>query len=292
MSKQDKFTRTWIIENALTVIPRYDRGVLTLRAMHYQLVGLGMTNTTRHYKRVVAAMIQARREGIVDYSAFSDHERETLGRTDFQPSDLEEKIESAKNTIEYWMENYYLNTWENQPITPEIWIEKKALQGVFQVVCRRKGVALAPCKGYPSLTFLRDAAERFQDMKDSDKTPLILYFGDYDASGEDIPRSIQENLLNDFGVAVEVRRISLLEEQVVEWQLPHAPTKTTDSRAANWDGFGQVELDAVEPDKLQRLCRNAIDEVFDKALHKKLKERETEEKETYVSEIKEYVSNL
>lgn len=92
------------------------------------------------------------------------------------------------------------------------------------------------------------------------------------------------------GVTVEVRRISLLEEQVVEWNLPPAPAKKTDSRTANWEGLGQVELDAVHPDKLRRLCLDAIDEVFDKELHDELMIQEEEEKTEYQSILKKFVA--
>lgn len=172
-----------------------------------------------------------------------------------------------------------------------MWIEKKALQGVFQPICERNRVALAPCKGYPSLTFLNEAKDRFQAVINEGKSPVILYFGDYDASGEDIPRSIQENLAR-FGVEVEVVRIALMESQVVELGLPPAPTKEGDSRAANWDGLGQVELDAVKPELLQEWCQDAIDQYFDADIYQELRETVERETEQYKSDLKEYVKTL
>ena len=62
---------------------------------------------------------------------------------------------------------------------------------------------------------------------------------------------------------IEVRRISLVEDQVIAWKLPPAPTKVTDSRSANWDGLGQVELDAVKPEKLIELLDDAVSDIFD-----------------------------
>lgn len=160
--QQDEFTITWIIENSIKIISRYEEGVLTLRALHYQLVAIGMTNTVQHYKRVVGAMIQARWDGIVAFSAFSDHDREVLGETKFEETDLEDAIRQGTRQVTLWMKNFYKNRWENQPYFPEVWIEKKALQGVFKKPCADLDVALAPCKGYPSLTFLYEALKRFQ----------------------------------------------------------------------------------------------------------------------------------
>ncbi len=288
----DKFNRNWITRNSLDVISEYEKGVLTLRALHYQLVGLGMTNSQSHYKRVVSAMIAARWDGSVSFDAFSDHDRQVIGFTDADPTSLENSIETGKRQIRAWMNHYSRARWENQPIYPEVWIEKKALQEVFEGPCSEMEVALVPCKGYPSLTFLHEAKGRFEEALDyRQQKPVILYFGDYDASGEDIPRSIQSNF-SRFGVEVDLRRICLKEEQVVAWELPPAPTKEGDSRAKNWDGLGQVELDAVNPKKLQDLCLDAIREVFDEELYEELLIQEEAEKKDYRSALKDYVDEL
>ncbi len=289
---KDIFTKKWIVEKSLEVVAQYDKGMLTLRALHYQLVGAGMTNTTLHYKRVVSAMIWARWEGLVDFDTFSDHEREMIGSTNFKETILDDEIAKGKEQIGLWMRNYSKNRWENQPYYPEVFIEKKALQGVFQSVCIRNDVALGACKGYPSLTFLNEATQRFAKTERNGKIPVILYFGDYDPSGEDIPRAIQENIAKLGCESIEVRRFALLHEQVVAWNLPHAPAKEGDSRTAKWDGLGQVELDAVRPEKLQKLCQEAIDSVFDRELFDLLEQREETERETYIDELREYVNAL
>jgi len=287
----DIYNRNWITENAIKVIAEYAGG-LTLRALHYRLVALGMTNTISHYKRVIGAMTKARKEYQIPFDAFVDHERDTLGMTTSDPTDVDDKISEAETQIGAWMNEYSKNRWENQPIYPEVFIEKKALQGVFEQPCASKRVALSPCKGYPSLTFLHDASVRFRNAIDNGKEPVILYFGDYDASGEDIPRSIEDNMRDIMGVDVEVRRCALMEDQVIEWGLPPAPTKSTDTRAVNWDGLGQVELDAVEPRKLQRMVTDAINDVFDQDLHDELMEQQDEEKTQYVADLKLFVQSL
>lgn len=179
----------------------------------------------------------------------------------------------------------------NQPIYPEILIEKKALEGVFAKPCRNWDIAVGACKGYPSLTFLFELSERLREAQANGKQCVILYFGDYDPSGEDIPRSIGENLQKFVIFGVEIRRIALMEQQVVEWKLPPAPAKETDSRTANWDGLGQVELDAVKPEKLISLLDDAINEIFDRELYDELLERESDEREQFQTELKRYVED-
>jgi hypothetical protein len=293
MSK-DLFTKQWITDNAIEIVSRYEKGVLTLRGLHYQLVSIGMTNSTQHYKRVINAMIDARWDELIDFDAFSDNDRAMIGDTFWKPTDLDDEIQTGKNQVRAWMTSYHKNKWENQPIVPEVLIEKKALQGVFGPICEDLGVSLGACKGYPSLTFLNDLQLRFSDIIDEGKKPMILYFGDYDPSGEDIPRSIIENLKR-FGLdedSFALKRFALMEHQVIEWKLPPAPAKTTDSRTKNWDGLGQVELDAVKPEKLQSMCKEAIEECFDDELYEELEEQEAAEKLLYVANLKDFVNNL
>lgn len=286
---KDEFTREWIIEQSIDILSNYEPGVLTIRGLHYQLVSRGMTNDIQHYKRVVAATGIARWDGRISFDAFSDRDRSLATLTQSEPSDLYDKMDEAKVQVKLWMESYHLNRWENQPYYPEVFIEKKALEGVFYKPCKKHGIALGACKGYPSLTFLHDAAGRFNEAERRGQQPIIIYFGDYDPSGEDIPRALKENIINLGCESIEVRRICLVESQVVEWNLPPAPTKVTDSRSVHWDGIGQVELDAVKPEKLIELLDQSIGEIFDYNLYDELTTRESVEREKFQTELKRYV---
>jgi len=290
---KDEFNRQWILDNGIPIVKDYrNEGLdLTLRALHYRLVSVGMTNTVRHYKRVIAAMTQARWEGSVDFTDFKDHDRTVLGSTEYYETDVHEQVDSSIGLIEHVLTSYSKNRWENQPNYVEVFIEKKALQGVFSKPCSSNKVALCPCKGYPSLTYVNDAVDRFREAKSLGKKLIILYFGDYDPSGEDIPRNLKATMLR-MGIDVNVKRIALMEEQVVAWGLPPAPAKLTDSRTANWNGLGQVELDAVEPRKLMRMVENAIEEVFDNELHEELLIAQRSEGVIYIDEMKEKINDI
>lgn len=285
---KDKFTKKWIIQNSIDICSQYEHGILTLRGLHYQLVGLGMTNDIQHYKRVVNAMIDARWNELISFNQFSDLDRGMVGETAHVVTDLNDQIILGKEQVRAWMSSYHKNRWENQPFYPEILIEKKALQGVFAPIADKWDIALGACKGYPSLTFLHDIYKRFRYIE---KEIIILYFGDYDPSGEDIPRSIIENL-ERFGIRVDLRRIALMEDQVIAWHLPPAPAKITDSRTSNWDGLGQVELDAVKPEKLQSLCEDAIETIFDHGLFSILQREEEDERKLYQDELKRFVIDI
>lgn len=286
--KMDQFNRSWIIENALEELSNYEPGTLTIRGLHYRLVSRGMTNSMRHYKRVVSAMISCRWDNQVSFETFSDHDREVLGVTEADETTVDKAIDRAEWVVDHYLNRYNKNMWENQPIYPEVFIEKKALQGLFEPICQRFNVALSPCKGYPSLTFLYEASQRFIERRGEGKEPTILYFGDYDPSGEDIPRSIGENL-SKMGVSVNVIRIALLEEQVIDLGLPPAPAKVGDSRTSSWDGLGQVELDAVEPNLLKSMARDAILSIRDEDLYQELLRAQSEELSEYRTRVREMI---
>lgn len=279
MKEKSKFTKQWIIDNGIPIVKDYNKNI-TIRELYYQLVAIGMTNDMLHYRKVVNAMAWARWNDLLEFDAFLDHERETLGNTDYRETDVETASRIAKDQIKIWATSYRKNRWENQPYYPEVFIEKKAQQGVFEDTCDNWNIALNPCKGYPSLTFLDSATTRFMIAKNEGKQPIILYFGDYDCTGEDIPRSICDNL-EKMGITIEIRRILLLENQVKKWKLPHAPTKTKDSRSKNWDGIGQVELEAIERGKIKKILEKAIKDIFDTNLYAELQEAEKQEKEEF-----------
>ena len=289
-NKRDIFTRKWIIEHAQTILAQYSEGI-TIRQLHYRLVAIGMINDINHNKPVVKAMTEARWDGIIDMDAFIDRERELYGRTEAEEKDLDEQVERAKEQVKAWMKSYHLERWSNQKNFIEIWIEKKALQGVFEMPCIRNCIGLFPCKGYPSLTKLNEASERFQEAIDNGQTVTILYWGDYDPSGEDIPRSVKVNI-ERLDCDINIERRALTPEQIQNLHLPGVPPKRTDTRTRNWGGDAVVELDAVEPKMLQKMCEDAIAEYFDEDLYEELQEKETEERKKYQEELKEFVINL
>lgn len=148
------YNREWIIEKAVPIVEAY-RGNLT--------------------KKVVAAMEVARWENLLSFNDFLDHERTTLGETKYQKTDVESEVEHAREIIRYIaVDSYKKNRWENQETYVEVFIEKKALQGVFEKPCKRWDVALSACKGYPSLTFQNDAAQRLRQAEEKKEYKRLI----------------------------------------------------------------------------------------------------------------------
>jgi len=144
--------------------------------------------------------------------------------------------------------------------------EKDALRGFFEPYARRYKVNLVICRGYPSVTRLREAKE--QRHVPSDVKYVILYFGDWDPSGEDIFRWINEELRP---YNIEVHKIALTREQVKRYRLPPMVPKRSDPRYRKYvERYGEeaVELDALHPAVLRDIIRRSILRYMD--LHKRI----------------------
>ncbi len=93
----------------------------------------------------------------------------------------------------------------------------------------------------------------------------ILYFGDFDPSGEDMVRSLGERL-RFFGVEPVIKKCALTADDVTRYQLPPDFTKATDTRRAAFvEKYGDiaVELDALPIDVLRARLVEEVEALMD-----------------------------
>lgn len=204
----------------------------TVRQLFYQLVARGVLENTR-----------------LAYKHFD----EILVRLREDDPELDERfIDTSKPRFDY----YVPRLWRGQRYFVELWIEKDALRGFFEPYARRYGVNLVVCRGYPSVTRLREAKQ--QRGVPPGVRYVVLYFGDFDPSGEDIFRWINEELRP---YDIEVVKVALTREQVERYRLPPAIPKRSDPRYRGFveeHGEIAVELDALHPVVLRDIIRQAI----------------------------------
>ena len=140
----------------------------------------------------------------------------------------------------------------------EVWLEKEALAGVLLPITAQYDLPLMVARGYASLSFLSTAAEHIGALD----LPTYIYhhLGDFDPSGVNAGEKIEETLRKMAPAAeIHFERIAVRLEQIAAWDLPSRSTKASDSRAKDF-GEVSVELDAIEPDRLRALVRNAIEQ--------------------------------
>lgn len=178
---------------------------------------------------------------------------------------------------------YRRDVWASQPAYLEVWLEKDALSGIFEDILEPYGVTLNVGRGYDGWDSIHNAAERFGD---GDGVTL-LYFGDFDPSGEDMVRSLGERLA-DQGATPLIIKCALTAEDVRRYRLPPAFTKITDSRRAAFvakHGDISVELDALPLDALQARLHTEVRSRMDLEALQAVRDVEREERQRLVDAL-------
>ena len=284
IDKKFKDSTLDVIAHANKIILEYAAQgfVLTLRQLYYQFVARDLLrNTQRNYKRLMSIVSNGRLAGMIDWNAIEDRTRE-LGSVSHW-SNPEQIIQSAA-------EGFRIDKWETQPYRVECWIEKEALVGVVERICTELDIAWFACRGYVSQSEQYDAGKRFARYNRAAKygqEVIVLHLGDHDPSGIDMTRDNDERLQmfsrDRFtqDAAVTIRRLALNEDQVEQYDPPPDPAKFTDSRYEGYvERFGTEswELDALEPQVLQDLVRDATLEYRDEDLWDAAVEREDKDR--------------
>ena len=258
---------THIIQMAYAILAAYNP--MTVRQVYYQLVSrLVIENTRSRYQATSNALVDARKEGIIPWEWVEDRLRKP--RHVAMWADLDIFAETV-------LSSYRRDVWSTQPAYLEIWLEKDALSGIFLDVLNLYGVTLNVGRGYDGWASIRNAAKRYDDGSGV----TVLYFGDFDPSGEDMVRSLKERL-GFFGCEPEIIKCALTAHDVTHYELPSDFTKATDSRRAAFVakyGDVAVELDALPVNVLRDRLEDAVTSRMDLHALARVKQTETHDRE-------------
>ena len=265
---------------------------LTLRQLYYQFVARGLIpNTQREYKNLGSIINDARLAGEIDWDHICDRTRNLEKLSHWNSP--EEIISVAART-------YMLDKWENQKHRVEVWIEKDALIGVIEDVCKKLDVPYFSCRGYTSQSEMWRAAERIREYIEQGQIPIILHLGDHDPSGIDMTRDILSRLTLFIEMdpvcsyaqsGFELIRIALNRDQIKKYKPPPNPAKISDSRAKMYiveHGYDSWELDALEPSVIEKLIYKHVRKFIDTDSLGEILKREICEKQV-LSEIAERI---
>jgi hypothetical protein len=249
-----------MIEQANGILREYARKglTMTLRQLHYQFVARDLyTNTKQNYKKLGEHMSSGRLAGLIDW----DHMEDRLRELERSP-----RWDSPGQIIEAVSDQYQEDLWAGQRVRPEVWIEKDALAGVIEPICSELRVDYFACRGYVSQSAQFNAAKRFRMYRAASQEPIVFHLGDHDPSGIDMTRENEEKFFLLTGRRVKVVRLALNYDQVEQYNPPPNFAKIEDSRAAGYiEQFGTEswELDALDPEVLANLIRDAIEPLID-----------------------------
>lgn len=304
-----------LVRHCRAIVDRFQaQGLrMTLRQLYYQLVKDNIIpNQEKQYKRLSALLSDARLMGLVDWSAIEDRIRRPRFPNQFR--DLDDLVETALGVyrLDRWEgQAFYVELWVEkdalagilEPLANEYHVHMMVNRGYSsQTAMYDAGKRfLRACHGeelpYKTLAeWLREGEragkgklpDAYKEIKVLDrsvlgemrKEPVLLYVGDHDPSGEDMVRDVHERLAM-FGLDVSVRKLALTMEQVEEHAPPPNPAKMTDPRAAEYvDKHGAMswEVDALPPDVLDAVIREAMDGLVDRGKMDAVKRREEADK--------------
>lgn len=243
---------------------------MTVRQVFYRAVSAGIVDKTEaEYKTTICRLLgRMRRDRQIPFGWIADSTR--WMRKPETHHGLESLLEGTARL-------YRRAIWDDQEDYVEIWLEKDALAGVLYQVTAEWDVPLMVTRGYPSLSYLYEAADA---IASKEKPAHLYYFGDYDPSGVDITRAVEAGL-REFAPDAEIyfTRVAVTPQQIKKWKLPTRPTKKTDSRSK---GFADesVEVDAIEPDQLRKIVRQCIEQHVDNDVLESTQRTEQLERET------------
>lgn len=295
------------IKEAEAYRQEYDNKSPTLRAIYYRLVSIGVIpNTKSAYKGLSRALSDARIEGTFPWNLMVDNIRSSTGaRSDVTLEDAKYNastetrdklydLESAFDAIADPHVNFGLAKWSAQPKRVIIAIEKDAILSAVQSVTKTQDVEIFPLRGYSSTTFVKQLADRIRSLSQlkGGEDPRcgevqLLIITDYDPSGEDIARDVQERLHIKFGVTCIAEKILLTKAQIMKYNLPWKPEDAAeiakmqrDPRWDKWeDGVFRVELDAmaaIQPNAFRKIIKDAVNKHYDEDTYTKQRDEARE----------------
>jgi hypothetical protein len=137
-----------------------------------------------------------------------------------------------------------------------------------------------------SQAFGTEAFEAVAQRGDDERTYYVYYFGDFDRSGRDGAKSLQEKLERfsaEQPFEVIFQQVAVTKDQIARHNLPTRPHKRESAADRAWPHAYACELDAFPPDTLRELVRRVIEVHLPRKQLEILKVAEDSEREMLVA---------
>jgi hypothetical protein len=235
---------------------------VSVRHVYYKLVGTYFPNTNEQYAKFTTLMRNARMAGLVDWDRIVDNTRGlTMQTTWDHPQQLFNAL----------VPSWRMDLWTTQPTRVVVAYEKDAMTPIIAAPCLDLRVPYVSLRGFSSITEIRNMADTFKRWQQRGQDVTILFLGDLDPSGIEIPKKLAEYLELFCGFQVPVVRIGVTKDQIDELDMTHTKmtVKRTDTRAPAFKaehGHWAYELDTLPYDYVQTLVRDAIQGYINKPL--------------------------
>lgn len=265
-SQMNRDTETTGLRRSIFQIFQELQMPVTVRQMYYQLIGKGFPKTEAFYGRTQRELLHMRQEGVLPYQFIIDNSRRRIKYPSYC---------NGAQALDQWMRHYRQQVWESLDTYCEIWLEKRALQAIFEEVCYEYDVPLCVTSGFSSESFIFDGVTQ---MKLINKPVVIFYFSDYDPSGIALSNTVKDKLTR-FGVKdFEFNRVALTQDQISTYSLSTRTTKKS-NHSKGFEGES-CELDALHPRQLVEMIRQSISSLIPEHHMKNIQNEESVQRQT------------
>jgi hypothetical protein len=251
---------------------------LTVRQVFYRLVGAhGYDKTEQGYGRLGEHLNRARRSGLIQFDAIRDD-----GITLAEPTAWKDANHLLHSCIAA-AEQFRLDRQQGQSIRLIFAIEAAGMLPQIERIADPFGIAVHSSGGFDSLTAKHDMAVRLGQWPHIE----VLHIGDHDPSGVHLFTSMAEDvraIADDLGLHTDIRfsRLAVTPEQIAALRLPTAPPKPTDRRPFSGE---TVQCEAIPPDILAGIVREAIEQRLDPDAYAKVLDAEREVRRSLVPRL-------
>ncbi|MGW7381698.1 hypothetical protein [Streptomyces sp. NPDC054794] len=174
------------------------------------------------------------------------------------------------------VDDYRVDRQAEQPVRLELWCQTAGMVPQLVRIGKELGIACFSGGGFDGLAGKHDAAVR---AREGGLKTVVFYLDDYDPSGEHLFNALAEDVIafaEAAGAEVEFERLAVTPEQIATYNLPTAPPKAADRRS--FSGTATTQAEALPPDILAAIVREAIEARRDPLTHRRMLEREEAER--------------
>ncbi len=171
------------------------RSAMTLRQLYYALVSVGaIPKVEPSYDRLKRVMKDLREDGTIPWDWLVDHTRAVFAPRTF---------DGVEGLLTDTAKLYRRDLMRQQKVAIQLWAESDSIGSVIAGVADRYCVPTFIGRGYSARGYLWAAAKDAVAAHEAGKTVHILHVGDFDPSGEDIYRDVEETL-RLYAIAVDL----------------------------------------------------------------------------------------
>ena len=261
------------LKNAIHAVAESDNPV-SIRHIFYRMVVQGLVEKAK-YQQLQKVTVDMRDGGLLPYAWIEDSSRRAYWNTGYVGLD-----DYAQAAAQLYRRDY----WTDTDTIVEVWCESRSLVGALGQVCSEYVVPLFPSGGFPSLSFVYEAAEH---IIDSDRgNAVILYVGDYDQAGVLIDVNLEKRLrefLVDWPGELTFTRLAVNDDQIDTMGLPTRPRRPTDTRSP--EVTRAVEAEAIPAPIMRGIVSSALAGLIPEKVLRFQQEIERQERNTVLSRL-------